>query len=171
MRARRCLLITHSVQIGSQNSRLHIVAKRVRCSNSFYGGQGPTNGQTRAARCEIIRLQLRAGELPLRRRPVSRLPSAGYLNSLIVAAALSRGKLSSWDFLTGSGRPTKFQFSDTPSAEQENARKRAQAIAPVVWLLGKTGLGKTAIIAALTGEGFSGMSVAGTHRPGAAAVS
>ena len=39
-----------------------------------------------------------------------------------------------------------------PSADQENARKRAQAIAPVVWLLGKTGAGKTAIVAALTGD-------------------
>lgn len=34
----------------------------------------------------------------------------------------------------------------------EDARKRAQAIAPVVWLLGKTGAGKTAIVAALTGD-------------------
>jgi hypothetical protein len=33
-----------------------------------------------------------------------------------------------------------------------DARKRAQAIAPVVWLLGKTGAGKTAIVAALTGD-------------------
>ena len=46
-------------------------------------------------------------------------------------------------------------------AGTEDARKRAQAIAPVVWLLGKTGAGKTAIVAALTddpravvGEGF-----------------
>jgi uncharacterized protein (DUF697 family) len=37
-------------------------------------------------------------------------------------------------------------------AGAEDARKRAQAIAPVVWLLGKTGAGKTAIIAALTGD-------------------
>ena len=34
----------------------------------------------------------------------------------------------------------------------ENARQRAQAAALVVWLLGKTGAGKTAIIAALTGD-------------------
>ena len=34
----------------------------------------------------------------------------------------------------------------------EEARKRAQTTAPVVWLLGKTGAGKTAIIAALTGD-------------------
>ena len=37
-------------------------------------------------------------------------------------------------------------------ATTEEARKRAQAIAPVVWLLGKTGAGKTAIVAALTGD-------------------
>jgi uncharacterized protein (DUF697 family) len=37
-------------------------------------------------------------------------------------------------------------------ASLEDARKRAQAIAPVVWLLGKTGAGKTAIVAALTGD-------------------
>jgi len=34
----------------------------------------------------------------------------------------------------------------------EEARKRAQAVAPVMWLLGKTGAGKTAIVAALTGD-------------------
>ena len=34
----------------------------------------------------------------------------------------------------------------------EEARKRAQTTAPVVWLLGKTGAGKTAIVAALTGD-------------------
>jgi uncharacterized protein (DUF697 family) len=45
-------------------------------------------------------------------------------------------------------------FGDTnwSSAGSEAARKRAQAIAPVVWLLGKTGAGKTAIVAALTGD-------------------
>src|ERR1700692_4590110 len=37
-------------------------------------------------------------------------------------------------------------------AVTEDARKRAQSIAPVVWLLGKTGAGKTAIVAALTGD-------------------
>src|SRR5262249_37862307 len=48
-----------------------------------------------------------------------------------------------------------------PGADPEDVRKRAQSIAPVVWLLGKTGAGKTAIVAALTrdpraeiGEGF-----------------
>lgn len=39
-----------------------------------------------------------------------------------------------------------------PGASTEDARKRAQVIAPVVWLLGKTGAGKTAIVAALTGD-------------------
>jgi uncharacterized protein (DUF697 family) len=38
------------------------------------------------------------------------------------------------------------------SAGAENARQSAQATALVVWLLGKTGAGKTAIIAALTGD-------------------
>jgi len=33
-----------------------------------------------------------------------------------------------------------------------NARERAQSNALVVWLLGKTGAGKTAIVAALTGD-------------------
>jgi uncharacterized protein (DUF697 family)/predicted GTPase len=37
-------------------------------------------------------------------------------------------------------------------ANPEEVRKRAQSIAPVVWLLGKTGAGKTAIVAALTGD-------------------
>src|SRR5262249_61781997 len=35
---------------------------------------------------------------------------------------------------------------------EQEARRRAQAIAPVVWLLGKTGAGKTAIVATLTGD-------------------
>lgn len=38
------------------------------------------------------------------------------------------------------------------SVDEEQARARAQAVAPVVWLLGKTGAGKTAIVAALTGD-------------------
>src|SRR5262245_40300176 len=46
------------------------------------------------------------------------------------------------------------QFGDMPGpdADPEEVRKRAQSIAPVVWLLGKTGAGKTAIVAALTGD-------------------
>ena len=49
---------------------------------------------------------------------------------------------------------SEVQFGDTAGsgADPEDARKRAQAIAPVVWLLGKTGAGKTAIVAALTGD-------------------
>jgi uncharacterized protein (DUF697 family) len=45
-------------------------------------------------------------------------------------------------------------FGDAPAsgASMEDARKRAQIAAPVVWLLGKTGAGKTAIIAALSGD-------------------
>jgi uncharacterized protein (DUF697 family) len=52
---------------------------------------------------------------------------------------------------------SEVQFSDTPEsgAEQQDARKRAQATAPVVWLLGKTGAGKTAIVAALTGDPYA----------------
>jgi uncharacterized protein (DUF697 family) len=38
------------------------------------------------------------------------------------------------------------------AAREERARERAQLTAPVVWLLGKTGAGKTAIVAALTGD-------------------
>ena len=38
------------------------------------------------------------------------------------------------------------------AAREGDARIRAQATAPVVWLLGKTGAGKTAIVAALTGD-------------------
>jgi uncharacterized protein (DUF697 family)/predicted GTPase len=46
------------------------------------------------------------------------------------------------------------QFGGTPASEAdpEEVCKRAQSIAPVVWLLGKTGAGKTAIVAALTGD-------------------
>src|SRR6516165_3502403 len=45
-------------------------------------------------------------------------------------------------------------FGDSRGAgnEAQDARTRAQTIAPVVWLLGKTGAGKTAIIATLTGD-------------------
>jgi uncharacterized protein (DUF697 family) len=46
------------------------------------------------------------------------------------------------------------QFADIPGVS-EDARKRAQAVAPVVWLLGKTGAGKTAIVAALTGDPYA----------------
>jgi uncharacterized protein (DUF697 family) len=38
------------------------------------------------------------------------------------------------------------------AAREEDTRRRARAIAPVVWLLGKTGAGKTAIVSALTGD-------------------
>jgi uncharacterized protein (DUF697 family)/predicted GTPase len=52
---------------------------------------------------------------------------------------------------------SKVEFGDTPGsgadpADAEDVRKRAQSIAPVVWLLGKTGAGKTAMVAALTGD-------------------
>jgi len=50
---------------------------------------------------------------------------------------------------------SEVEFGDMPGsggADPEDVRKRAQSIAPVVWLLGKTGAGKTAIVAALTGD-------------------
>jgi uncharacterized protein (DUF697 family) len=46
-------------------------------------------------------------------------------------------------------------FGSTPTPggyPDSTARQRAQDAAPVVWLLGKTGAGKTAIISALTGD-------------------
>src|ERR1700690_2032905 len=48
-----------------------------------------------------------------------------------------------------------FGETDGSGASTEDARQRAQAIAPVVWLLGKTGAGKTAIVAALTGDPYA----------------
>jgi uncharacterized protein (DUF697 family) len=47
-----------------------------------------------------------------------------------------------------------FRFSDRqPSVAERNiTRERAQTAAPVVWLIGKTGAGKTAIVSALTGD-------------------
>jgi hypothetical protein len=49
------------------------------------------------------------------------------------------------------------QFSDrhVSGPDPENVRQRAQAIAPVVWLLGKTGAKKSAIVAALTGDPYA----------------
>jgi uncharacterized protein (DUF697 family)/predicted GTPase len=48
---------------------------------------------------------------------------------------------------------SEVQFADTASgADSEEVRERARSIAPVVWLLGKTGAGKTAIVATLTGD-------------------
>jgi uncharacterized protein (DUF697 family) len=52
---------------------------------------------------------------------------------------------------------SEVEFGDMPgsgadAADAEDVRKRARSIAPVVWLLGKTGAGKTAIVAALTGD-------------------
>src|SRR5688500_13867453 len=46
-------------------------------------------------------------------------------------------------------------FGDAPGRgtnDTESARQRAKDSALVVWLLGKTGAGKTAIVAALTGD-------------------
>jgi len=45
-------------------------------------------------------------------------------------------------------------FGDTADSRthSEHVRARAQIAAPVVWLLGKTGAGKTAVVSALTGD-------------------
>jgi uncharacterized protein (DUF697 family) len=45
-----------------------------------------------------------------------------------------------------------FGEAGTSRADSENVRAWAQVTAPVVWLLGKTGAGKTAIVSALTGD-------------------
>jgi uncharacterized protein (DUF697 family) len=47
------------------------------------------------------------------------------------------------------------QFAHSPGPDPELARDRARSIAPVVWLLGKTGAGKTAIVSALTGDPYA----------------
>jgi uncharacterized protein (DUF697 family) len=47
---------------------------------------------------------------------------------------------------------TDILFADRSGTTAQEARRRAQITAPVVWLLGKTGAGKTAIIAALSGD-------------------
>jgi hypothetical protein len=41
--------------------------------------------------------------------------------------------------------------SEDPAAADE-IRQRAAAMAPIIWLLGKTGAGKTSIVAAITGD-------------------
>jgi uncharacterized protein (DUF697 family) len=49
---------------------------------------------------------------------------------------------------------SEVQFGKMPASgtTADDLRKRGQGIAPVVWLLGKTGAGKTAIVAAITGN-------------------
>jgi predicted GTPase len=47
------------------------------------------------------------------------------------------------------GSPASSQDQDSASAQ---AQVQAQGVAPVIWLIGKTGAGKTSIIAALTGD-------------------
>ena len=56
------------------------------------------------------------------------------------------------DRLWGAISEGLFGDSGPPAVSEEDARQRAQATAPVVWLLGKTGAGKTAIVSALTGD-------------------
>src|SRR4051812_49494677 len=56
------------------------------------------------------------------------------------------------DRLWGSISEGLFGDSGPPAVSEEDARQRAQATAPVVWLLGKTGAGKTAIVSTLTGD-------------------
>jgi uncharacterized protein (DUF697 family) len=65
------------------------------------------------------------------------------------------------DRLWKSVRAVQFGEMRTSCASANDLRKRRQGLAPVVWLLGKTGAGKTAIVAALTsssraeiGQGF-----------------
>ena len=56
------------------------------------------------------------------------------------------------DRLWGAISEGLFGDSGPPAVSEEDARGRAQATAPVVWLLGKTGAGKTAIVSTLTGD-------------------
>jgi len=56
------------------------------------------------------------------------------------------------DRLWGAISEGLFGDSGPPAVSEEDARQRAQATAPVVWLLGKTGAGKTAIVSTLTGD-------------------
>jgi uncharacterized protein (DUF697 family) len=60
-----------------------------------------------------------------------------------------------WDRLNGLGSSSFWKAveqaaSDADGEAQEAARRSAAAIAPIIWLLGKTGSGKTSIVAALT---------------------
>src|SRR5215510_13932693 len=57
-----------------------------------------------------------------------------------------------FDRLWGAISERLFGDAGAAAVSEEGARSRAQATAPVVWLLGKTGAGKTAIIATLTGD-------------------
>jgi uncharacterized protein (DUF697 family) len=45
-----------------------------------------------------------------------------------------------------------FGDQPAPAVSDEDARRSAQSTAPVIWLLGKTGAGKTAIVSTLTGD-------------------
>lgn len=56
-----------------------------------------------------------------------------------------------------------FSDPDNAVAREEAAQVDAQRVAPVVWLLGKTGAGKTAIVVALTGD--PGAEVAAEFAP------
>src|SRR3981081_3236916 len=56
------------------------------------------------------------------------------------------------DRLWGAISDGLFGDSGPSAASEEGARQRAQATAPGVWLLGKTGAGKTAIVSTLTGD-------------------
>jgi uncharacterized protein (DUF697 family) len=57
-----------------------------------------------------------------------------------------------FDRLWGAISEGLFGDAGGTAVSEEGARSRAQATAPVVWLLGKTGAGKTAIVSTLTGD-------------------
>src|SRR5258705_10994345 len=61
-------------------------------------------------------------------------------------------RVKTLDRLWGAISEGLFADSGPSGVSEEGARQRAQATAPVVWLLGKTGAGKTAIVCTLTGD-------------------
>src|SRR5215813_9338955 len=77
-------------------------------------------------------------------------PFLGAISGLVCEGRCRRVKIL--DRLWGAISEGLFGDSAPPGVNEEGARQRAQATAPVVWLLGKTGAGKTAIVAALTGD-------------------
>jgi uncharacterized protein (DUF697 family) len=69
------------------------------------------------------------------------------------AASLRKAQVAgTLDRLWKSVSEVQFGEMRASRASANDLRKRGQGMAPVVWLLGKTGAGKTAIVAALTGS-------------------